>query len=62
VSFSLQELRAFLEIEGALADSYQWRQLYPMQGTLLEGIARLPKQLLGECSGFWGISTQVLRA
>lgn len=44
----MQELRAFLEIEGQLGDSYQWRQLHPLQGTLLEGIARLPKQLLGE--------------
>jgi hypothetical protein len=43
----LQELKAFLEIEGALGDSYQWRQLHPMQGSVLEGIARLPKQLLG---------------
>ena len=43
----MQELRAFLEVEGALADSYQWRQLQPLQGSVLEGIARLPKQLLG---------------
>ncbi|EIE22906.1 hypothetical protein COCSUDRAFT_66447 [Coccomyxa subellipsoidea C-169] len=43
-----EELKAFLEIEGALADSYQWRQLHPMQGSVLEGIARLPKQLLGQ--------------
>lgn len=34
-------------MEGALADSYQWRQLQPLQGSVLEGIARLPKQLLG---------------
>ena len=42
-----QELRAFLTVEGSLADSYQWRQLQPLQGSVLEGIARLPKQLLG---------------
>ncbi len=47
VCIASQELKAFLEIEGALADSYQWRQLHPMQGSVLEGIARLPKQLLG---------------
>lgn len=43
----LQELRAFLEIEGSLSDSYQWRQLHPLQGSLMEGLSRLPKQLLG---------------
>lgn len=42
-----QELKAFLTVEGSLADSYQWRQLQPLQGSVLEGIARLPKQLLG---------------
>ncbi len=42
-----QELRAFLTVEGSLADSYQWRQLQPLQGSVLEGIVRLPKQLLG---------------
>ena len=44
---SVQELKAFLTVEGSLADSYQWRQLQPLQGSVLEGIARLPKQLLG---------------
>jgi len=39
----------FLELEGTLADNYLWRQLHPMQGSVLEGIARLPKQLLGAC-------------
>lgn len=43
----MQELKAFLTVEGSLADSYQWRQLQPLQGSVLEGIARLPKQLLG---------------
>ena len=42
-----QELRAFLELESPLADNYQWRQLHPMQGSLMEGLSRLPKQLLG---------------
>ena len=43
----MQELKAFLELEGPLADNYQWRQLHPMQGSLMEGLSRLPKQLLG---------------
>ena len=42
-----QELRAFLELEGSLGDSYQWRQLHPLQCSLMEGLSRLPKQLLG---------------
>ena len=37
----------FLETEGALAASYQWQQLQPLSASLLEGVARLPKQLLG---------------
>ena len=43
----VQELKAFLTVEGSLAESYQWRQLQPLQGSVLEGISRLPKQLLG---------------
>ena len=45
---AMQELKAFLTVEGSLADNYQWRQLQPMQSSVLEGIARLPKQLMGE--------------
>lgn len=37
----------FLETDGALAASYQWQQLQPLSSSLLEGVARLPKQLLG---------------
>lgn len=37
----------FLEAEGALAASYAWQQLQPVASSLLEGVARLPKQLLG---------------
>ena len=37
----------FLEAEGALAASYAWQQLQPLASSLLEGVARLPKQLLG---------------
>ena len=47
MTWPVQELKAFLTVEGSLADSYQWRQLQPLQGSVLEGIARLPKQLLG---------------
>ena len=54
---AVQELKAFLTVEGSLADSYQWRQLQPLQGSVLEGIARLPKQLLG---GFPPSSTSVM--
>ncbi len=43
----MQELKAFLTVEGSLADNYQWRQLQPLQSSMMEGIARLPKQLLG---------------
>ncbi|CAL5229150.1 g12424 [Coccomyxa viridis] len=43
-----EELKAFLTVEGSLADNYQWRQLQPLQSSVLEGIARLPKQLLGQ--------------
>ena len=42
-----QELRVFLEAEGTLAASYAWQQLQPMASSILEGVARLPKQLLG---------------
>ena len=47
LGYGTQELRAFLELEGPLADNYQWRQLHPLQGSLMEGLSRLPKQLLG---------------
>ena len=43
----VQELRVFLEAEGALAASCAWQQLQPMASSILEGVARLPKQLLG---------------
>ncbi len=42
-----QELRVFLETEGSLATSLAWQQLQPTRGTLVEGIARLPRQLIG---------------
>jgi hypothetical protein len=44
---AVQELRVFLEAEGSLAGNFHWQQLQPMQGTLLEGISRLPRQLIG---------------
>lgn len=37
----------FLETEGSLATSLAWQQLQPTRGTLVEGIARLPRQLIG---------------
>lgn len=49
-----QELRVFLEAEGSLAASPQWQQLQPARGTLVEGIARLPRQLIGVRAGAGG--------
>ncbi|KAK9805542.1 hypothetical protein WJX72_004051 [[Myrmecia] bisecta] len=43
-----QELRVFLEEDGALSGSQQWAALQPMHGSFLEGVARLPKQLFGQ--------------
>lgn len=37
----------FLEAEDPLGSSLQWQQLQPMHGSILEGVARLPKQLFG---------------
>ena len=44
----LQELRVFLEADVALGQAQAWQSLQPMQNSLLDGVARLPKQLLGE--------------
>lgn len=41
----------FLEAEGALASSLAWQQIQPARGTLVEGIARLPRQLIGSDPG-----------
>ena len=38
----------FLEGDGVLALCPEWQRLQPANGTLLDGVARLPKQLLGE--------------
>lgn len=46
-----EELRVFLEAEGSLASSPAWQQLQPTRGTLLEGIGRLPRQLIGSDPG-----------
>ena len=43
----MQELHVFLEAEAPLGSNLQWQQLQPMQGSILEGMARLPKQLFG---------------
>lgn len=45
----------FLEAEGQLGCSPAWTQLQPLSGSVLEGVARLPKQVSGsfpDC--FWG--------
>ena len=44
------ELRVFLTAEGSLASSFHWQQLQPFRGSLVEGVARLPRQLLGSDS------------
>lgn len=44
------ELHVFLEAEGPLGATLQWQQLQPMHGSILEGVARLPKQLFGQDS------------
>ena len=36
--------------EGSLASSFHWQQLQPLRGSMLEGVARLPRQLLGSDS------------
>lgn len=41
----------FLEAEGSLASSLAWQQLQPARGTLVDGIARLPRQLIGSDPG-----------
>lgn len=37
----------FLEAEGSLDKNFSWQQLQPVRGSLLEGIGRLPRQLIG---------------
>lgn len=41
------ELAVFLETGGSLASSVAWRQVVPLRPTLLDGILRLPGQLIG---------------
>jgi hypothetical protein len=43
----LQELKTFLTAEGRLSTSFEWQQLQPLRGSMLEGFARLPGQLFG---------------
>ncbi|KAG1665676.1 hypothetical protein FOA52_005466 [Chlamydomonas sp. UWO 241] len=43
-----EELAMFLETEGELSEHYAWKALVPLhQGTLVEGTAKLGKQILG---------------
>lgn len=42
------ELHVFLEADTPLGSNLQWQQLQPMHGSILEGVARLPKQLFGQ--------------
>lgn len=47
-----QVLIAFLEADEPLLSSFQWLQLTPPQHSFLEGVARLPRQLLGTACCF----------
>lgn len=42
-----EEIRVFLTSNGSLCSSFEWKQLQPLHPSLLEGFARLPKQLIG---------------
>lgn len=42
-----EELATFLTAEGALQAAYDWQRLQPVRGSVLEGVSRLPRQLLG---------------
>ena len=44
------ELKVFLTAEGSLSSSFHWQQLQPLRGSFAEGVARLPRQLLGSDS------------
>jgi len=41
------ELRVFLSAEGSLSSNFHWQQLQPLKASLMEGVVRLPAQLLG---------------
>mmetsp|Transcript_17683 Transcript_17683/g.49470 ORF Transcript_17683/g.49470 Transcript_17683/m.49470 type:complete len:564 (-) Transcript_17683:1848-3539(-) len=41
------ELRVFLECDGELSISPEWNALKPAQSSVLEGVAKLPKQIIG---------------
>lgn len=44
------ELAVFLETEGSLASSVEWRQVVPLRPTVMDGVLRLPGQLFGSDS------------
>ena len=54
---SAQELRVFLECDGELVCSPEWNALKPSHSTILEGVAKLPKQIIGKdrlkCPAAW---------
>lgn len=55
MSHALQALHVFLEAEAPLGSNLQWQQLQPLHGSILEGVARLPKQLFGKtCPAIYG--------
>ena len=51
-----EEIRVFLTAEGKLTSSFEWQQLQPLRGSMLEGLVRLPGQLLGSDSSVPNVS------
>jgi len=45
-----EELKVFLEAEGALASSIAWHHVVPLKSTFMDGLLRLPGQLIGSDS------------
>ena len=46
----------FLQAEGSLSAAFDWQHLQPARGSLLEGVARLPRQLIGSDSSVPSVS------
>jgi hypothetical protein len=42
-----EEFKVFLTAEGSLSSSYQWQGILPPRASFMEGVARLPRQLIG---------------
>ena len=51
-----EELKVFLTTQEKLGTSFEWQQLQPLKANILEGIARLPGQLIGSESSIPNVS------